>query len=94
VTIAPAIPADAEAVYHELLDERLRPGERAELARLLLDDGPPWADGTAERDDEVTAGVTLLVQRGASHGRSPKAEALGDHGSARNGFTLRPLRTR
>jgi hypothetical protein len=39
VTIAAAIPADVEAVYHELL-ERLGPADRAELARLLLDDGP------------------------------------------------------
>jgi hypothetical protein len=40
---APEIPADVEAVYHELL-ERLGPAECAELARLLLDDGAPWAD--------------------------------------------------
>jgi hypothetical protein len=43
VMIAAAIPADVEAVYHELL-ERLGPAERAELARLLLDDGALWAD--------------------------------------------------
>jgi hypothetical protein len=43
VTIAPEIPADVEAMYHELL-ERFGPAERAELARLLLDDGPLWAD--------------------------------------------------
>jgi hypothetical protein len=30
--------ADVEVVYHELL-ERLGPAERAELARVLLDDG-------------------------------------------------------
>jgi hypothetical protein len=38
VTSAHEIPADVEAMYHELL-ERLGPAERAELARLLLDDG-------------------------------------------------------
>ncbi len=43
VTSAHEIPADVEAMYHELL-ERLGPAERAELARLLLDDGPLWAD--------------------------------------------------
>lgn len=44
VTIAhEMIPADVEVLYHELL-ERLGPAERAELARLLLDDGALWAD--------------------------------------------------
>jgi hypothetical protein len=43
VTIADAIPADVEAMYHELL-ERLGPAERGELARLLLDDGARWSD--------------------------------------------------
>ena len=50
----------------------------------------------AERlSSETAAVITLVVWRGASHGRSPKAEALDDHGSARNGFTQRqPLRPR
>jgi hypothetical protein len=42
VTIAPeTIPPDVEALYHALV-EVLGPAERAELGRLLLDDGPQW----------------------------------------------------
>jgi len=37
VTVAAEIPADVEALYLALL-ERLPPAERAELARLLLED--------------------------------------------------------
>jgi hypothetical protein len=43
VIITAEIPADAEAVYHELL-ERLGPAERAELVRLLVADGSQWHD--------------------------------------------------
>jgi hypothetical protein len=43
VTIAAEIPADVEAIYHELL-ERLGPAERAELVRLLVEDGAQWHD--------------------------------------------------
>ena len=49
VTSAPEIPADVEAVYHELL-ERLGPADRAELARLLLDDGPPWGRTAQQKE--------------------------------------------
>jgi hypothetical protein len=43
VTIAPEVPADAEAVYHWLL-EALPPAERDRLAHLLLDDNAQWAE--------------------------------------------------
>ena len=42
MTIAVDAPADAQAVYHWLI-ETLPPSERAELARLLADDGAQWA---------------------------------------------------
>ena len=43
MTIVAEIPADVEALYHEIL-ERLGPAERAQLARLLAQDGGQWAD--------------------------------------------------
>ena len=67
VTIAPEIPTDVEAVYHELL-ERLGPAERAELARLLLDDGPLWADYYSETRWPLyaaTAGAALVRKPGS-----------------------------
>jgi plasmid stabilization system protein ParE len=38
LTITPETPLDVEALYHELL-ERFGPSARAELVRLLLEDG-------------------------------------------------------
>jgi len=47
------IPADAEAVYHELL-ERLGPAERAELVRLLVADGSQWHDYYNTADERAS----------------------------------------
>jgi hypothetical protein len=54
VTIAVDAPADAEAVYHWLI-ETLPPSERAELARLLADDGAQWAHSYPEVPAAVSA---------------------------------------
>jgi hypothetical protein len=54
VTIAVDAPADAEAVYHWLI-ETLPPSERAELARLLADDGAQWAHYYPEVPAAVSA---------------------------------------
>jgi len=54
VTIAVDAPADAQAVYHWLI-ETLPPSERAELARLLADDGAQWAHSYPEVPAAVSA---------------------------------------